>query len=76
MKTKEKKKEKDVRRIEKGIPGEKNERRRVARRALRLGKSITIAVVCFLSSTYACTTHTHPSLEKNETDLLLSMMSC
>jgi hypothetical protein len=63
MKTKErKKKEKDVSRIEEGIPGKKkNERRRVVRRALRLVDSITIAVVCFLLTTYACTTHTHPS---------------
>ena len=80
MKTKEKKKkEKDVSRIEKGIPGKrkKNERRRVVvRQALRLVDSITIAVVCFLLTTYACTTHTHPSSEKDETDLLLSMMSC
>jgi hypothetical protein len=50
-------KHKDVRGIEKGIPGEKNERVRVLRPALRLGNCIAIAVVCFLLTAYAYTTH-------------------
>jgi len=56
----------DVSGIEKGIPEEKNERVRTARRALRLGDSTAIAVVCFFLTAYACTTHTHPSSEKRE----------
>jgi len=56
----------DVSAIEKGIPEEKNERVRTARRAPRLGDSTAIAVVCFLLTAYACTTHTHPSSEKRE----------
>jgi hypothetical protein len=71
----------DLSAIEKGIPEEKNERVRTARRAPRLGDSTAIAVVCFLLTAYACTTHTHPSSEKrererDETDFFLPMMSC
>jgi len=68
----------DVSAIEKGIPEGKNERVRTARRAPRLGDSTAIAVVSFLLTAYACTTHTHPSSEKREreTDFFLPMMSC
>jgi HSP90 family molecular chaperone len=60
-KEEEETKHKDVCGIEKGILGKKNERVRVARRALRLGDCMAIAVVCFLLTACAYTTHTPPS---------------
>jgi hypothetical protein len=66
MKKKEETKHTDVCGIEKGIPGEKSDRVRVARQSSSLSDSIAIAaVVCFpLTACASCTTHIHHSAEK------------